>query len=184
VPEPPRSPDTAARTAPEQRTPPSPTPIPAPFPPLPEPPRSPETAARPAPELRAQVLPSNPRQTLQRLLDGGTPAEIYEFGRVLLEAGNQFDGFEAMDGARRRGDKDALLQFGRWYDPRYQNSDMRYFRPDLLLALRYYTQSVNSGSREAKTELEGLCAYIRANRIDIRSMSVEAPTNLPEACRF
>jgi hypothetical protein len=147
-------------------------------------PRTEDATPRPTPQARTQDLAADQRQKLQQMMRDGTPAEIYEFGRKLLEVGNKVDGFEAIDVARARGNKDALLQFGRWYDPRYQDNRLEYFRPNLLLALSFYRKSMDSGSREATTELAGLCADIRTNRIDTRSMSLEARTNLAEACRL
>jgi hypothetical protein len=152
------------------------------LPPLPERPRTGDAAPL---QPRTQDLRADQRQKLQQMMRDSTPAEIYEFGRKLLEAGNKLDGYEALDVAKERGDKDALLQFGRWYDPRYQdNNGLLYFRPNALLALDYYRRSMDSGSREARTELAGLCADIRTNRIDTRSMPVEERTKLAKACRL
>ena len=102
----------------------------------------------------------DPRETLRRLAQSGTPAELHDFGQRQIADGQRDIGFTAIDISQQRGYPQARLQFGRWYDPRYQNDTRFFSKPDPAIAARYYQEARNAGTAEAGNELRGLCTTL------------------------
>ena len=112
-----------------------------------------QAAARPA--------PMNRRSELQRLNQTASPQDIFNFGRESLREGEREVGYLAVDIAQQRGLAEAMIQMGRWYDPRYHNDERIFSRPNSEQAARYYKRAFEAGLSAGSDELRGLCNSLR-----------------------
>lgn len=134
--------------------------------------RGPERATEPTPSPnpaptseQTNPAPAAPRVDwrgdLQRLTQNGSPVDIYDFGRRSMEAGERETGYLAIDIAQQRGYGEAILQIGRWYDPRYHANERMFSRPNIEQAGRYYKRAFEAGLSAGVEELRGLCSSVR-----------------------
>ena len=119
-----------------------------------------ETAERTAPARPAQVSPAERKAELQRLAQSGSPGDLYAFGRQSLQAGDRETGYLAVDIAQQRGHGEAMMQVGRWYDPRHHGADRMFSRPNSEQAARYYKRAYETGLSAGGDELRGLCSAL------------------------
>ena len=123
-----------------------------------------ETAQTSEPERPpepARPAPLNRRSELQRLNQSGTPRDLFDFGRESLREGEREVGYLAVDIAQQRGHAEAMIQMGRWYDPRYHNDERIFSRPNSEQAARYYKRAFEAGLSAGSDELRGLCNSLR-----------------------
>lgn len=86
--------------------------------------------------------------------------ELFKLGQEAQAAGDASVLFQATELSMLRGFGAAKLQMGRWYDPRYANTDI-FDRPAANNAARYYFELSVEGDNEAKALLSSLCEESR-----------------------
>jgi hypothetical protein len=116
----------------------------------------PERESPPA-DLRARY-----DQLLQRI-PPATGAELWAVAQEAERAGQRDLQFDAANEAVAEGHGPALLQFGRWRDPRYvSGGGWPFDRADPAIAVDYYRRVQDAGVPEGGVELTGLCQHLRA----------------------
>ena len=118
------------------------------------------TTADPAPPPTAP-----PADLLARLRDldgqGGAPGDYLQLAQQAQGQGNADVAALAIAVPIREGYGPALLQMGRWYDPRHQTTAGSPFRrPNSLQAAENYRKAKAAGEADAAGELEGLCRHL------------------------
>jgi hypothetical protein len=118
------------------------------------------------PTAAAPVAPPNDLQRLRQQLtqmieSNGDPGQILDGGRRLIDSedGALRDfGFRAIDVAATRGSASAQLDMGKLFDPRYFRAGRAGMeRANPSVAAEWYKRAIESGSREAPAEKQGLC---------------------------
>lgn len=90
-----------------------------------------------------------------------TGAELWAVAEEAAQAGQRDLQFDAAQEARTDGHGPALLQFGRWRDPRYLSRDGWPFpEANPAIAIDYYRRAQDAGMPEGGVELAGLCQHL------------------------
>ena len=125
----------------------------------------------------------NRRADLQNLVNSAAPREIFIFGKEALGAGDRDVGYLAVDIAQQRGHGEAILQVGRWYDPRYFEAEKMFSRPNIEQAARYYKRALSAGLSEGGDELRGLCSVLSRDPPTDPDLEREAQSVLSTMCQ-
>jgi hypothetical protein len=142
------------------------------------------TPQGPAPQNSvAESAPRNRRADLQGLINSAPPREIFLFGKEALGAGDRDVGYLAIDISQQRGHAEAILQVGRWYDPRYFEADKMFSRPNIEQAARYYKRALSVGLSEGGDELRGLCSVLSRDPPTDPVLEQEAQSVLSTMCQ-
>lgn len=131
----------------------------------------------------AESAPRNRRADLQALINSAAPRDIFLFGKEALGAGDRDVGYLAVDISQQRGHAEAILQVGRWYDPRYFEAEKMFSRPNIEQAARYYKRALSAGLSEGGDELRGLCSVLSRDPPTDPDLEREAQSVLSTMCQ-